>query len=349
MNLKIERRPKMKNNEKITYKHYLSIDWSQEDVYIARMLAQGEKIETKRFDSDLKQIKTYLRKLGGKKILTIEETTSSHWLYVELLDCVDKILICDPYRNSLLSEGAKNDKIDARKLCLLLRSGLLKQVYHSLNEDYKIRKLVSAYEDLVKAGVRVKNQKSALYRAEGLRYKKDKIAKEDKLIGFIEDQQNASISLYMAEKEKYEKKFDEIKKLTPTIKLLCGIPGIGTIFSLRIYSKVIDANRFENKYKYWAMCGLVNHQRESGGRNYGKKRPRYSRVLKSVYKSAALAAIGGNNDIREYYDLLLPKGYSLSEARNQIARYIAKVSYAIMKNKIPYRAYQWRELKKTAA
>jgi len=39
----------------------------------------------------------------------------------------------------------------------LLRSGLLKEVYHSLDDDYKIRKLVSAYEALVKAGVRVKN------------------------------------------------------------------------------------------------------------------------------------------------------------------------------------------------
>jgi hypothetical protein len=88
--------------------------------------------------------------------MIIEESTSSQWLYVELLDSVDRIIICDPYRNSLLAEGPKNDKIDARKLCLLLRSGLLKEVYHSLNEDYKIRKLVSAYEALVKSGVRVK-------------------------------------------------------------------------------------------------------------------------------------------------------------------------------------------------
>lgn len=339
----------MKNSKKTIYKHYLAIDWSIEDVYIARMLAQGEKIETKKFDSDIKQIKKYLMSIKGSKILTIEETTSSHWLYVELLDCVDKILICDPYRNKLLSEGAKNDKIDARKLCLLLRGGLLKEVYHSLNEDYKIRKLVSAYEDLVKAGVRVKNQKSALYRAEGLRYKKDKINKKDKLILFIEEQQNASIKLYMEEKKKYESKFEEIKKGNATIKLLCGVPGIGTILSMRIYSKVIDANRFENKYKFWGMCGLVNHQRESGGRNYGKKKPRYSRTLKSVFKTAAIAAIGGNNDVREYYDHLLKAGYTISEARNQIARYIAKVCYAVMKNKIAYKAYQWRELKKIAA
>jgi len=163
----------MESNKKTYYNQYLAIDWSIVDVEIARMSAQGAKIVTRRFLPDIKQIKEYLNSIKGKKIMTIEETTSSHWLYVELLDCVDRIIICDPYRNSLLGEGPKNDKIDARKLCLLLRSGLLKEVYHSLDDDYKIRKLVSAYEALVKAGVRVKNQKSAIYRAEGLRYKKE--------------------------------------------------------------------------------------------------------------------------------------------------------------------------------
>lgn len=339
----------MKNNKKTYYNHYLAIDWSIDNVQIARMRAQSEKIITKGFAPEIEQIKDYLASIKGKKIMTIEETTSSHWLYVELLDYVDRIIICDPYRNSLLSEGPKNDKIDARKLCLLLRSGLLKEVYHSVNDDYKIRKLVSAYEALVKTGVRVQNQKSAIYRAEGLRYKKDKINKQDEILSFIEDRQNTLIKLYKEEKEIYEKKFREIKRKNKTIKMLCRISGIGPIFAMKIYAKVIDANRFENKYKYWGMCGLVKHNRESGGRSYGKKKPRYSRTLKSIYKSAAMAAIGGKNDIRDYYELLLKQGYSIPEAKNQIARYIAKVSYAVMKNKIPYRAYQWRELKKVAA
>lgn len=110
-----------------------------QEVCLARMRAEAKDPITKFFTADIKAIKEYLSQLRGKKILTIEETTGSHWLYVELLESVDKILICDPYRNSLLKEGPKNDKIDAKKLCLLLRSGLLKEVYHTSNEDYKIR------------------------------------------------------------------------------------------------------------------------------------------------------------------------------------------------------------------
>ena len=53
--------------------------------------------------------------------------------------------------------------------------------------------------------------------------------------------------------------------------------------------------------------------------------------------------VTSNNDIREYYEYLLQNNYSFEDARNQIARYIAKVSYAIMKCKTDYRPYQWRE------
>ena len=40
-------------------------------------------------------------------------------------DDLDRIVICDPYRNRLLSEGPKTDKIDANKLYLPVSAGLL--------------------------------------------------------------------------------------------------------------------------------------------------------------------------------------------------------------------------------
>src|SRR3990172_2080702 len=216
----------MESNKNILFKHYVSIDWSIKDISVARIRSEGNEPIVKSFPSDIKKIKEYLKGLQGKKILTIEETTGSHWLYVELLESVDKILICDPYRNSLLEEGAKNDKIDARKLCLLLRSGLLKEVYHTSNEDYKIRKLASAYIALVKSGVRIKNQNSALYRGEGLKYKKDKIKKGEEILSFVEEQQKRAIKLYEEEKKKYEEVFKELKKKNEVIKMLYQVSCI---------------------------------------------------------------------------------------------------------------------------
>ena len=150
--------------------------------------------------------------------------------------------------------------------------------------------------------------------------------------------------MYGEQKDGYEAAFKKLKKNNTTIKNLCSIPGIAEINAAKIYSRVIEAKRFENKYKYWSYCGLAEHEKESGGKKYGKKRPRFSRILKGVYKIAATTSISGKNDVREYYEYLIKeKLLSGKEAKNQIARYIAKASYAVMKNNQRYKPYSWRK------
>jgi hypothetical protein len=58
--------------------------------------------------------------------------------------------------------------------------------------------------------------------------------------------------------------------------------------------------------------------------------------LKSVYKTAALAALRGANPMREYYDHLLVQGIAERNARNAVARYIARISYGMLKNGTRY-------------
>ena len=127
---------------------------------IVRVTKKGKKVNVEDIPSNISYLKDYLKNLKGKKILTLEESTSSQWLYSELKPCVNKLLVCDPYRNHLLSEGAKNDKIDATKLVYLNKAGLLKEVYHSGEDFIYLRKLVSEYNDIVKSIVRLKNQRS---------------------------------------------------------------------------------------------------------------------------------------------------------------------------------------------
>ena len=229
------------------------------------------------------------------------------------------------------------------ELSILLRGGYLKEVYHTMDESYLTRKLVSAYEDLIKSGVRLKNQKSALYRGSGLKYKKGEKLPDNSILKFIERQQDLSLNVYEAEREKYINEFKKLRRKKPIINAMCRISGIDTISAVIIYGTVIDGGRFANKNKYWGYCGLANHQKMSGGRSYGKRRIRHSRRLKSVYKTAALAAINGKNDIREYYEDLLSKGTPDYKARHAVARYIAKVTYAMMKNGTTYKPYGWRK------
>jgi len=133
------------------------------------MTKKAKKITAIDVPSDIKELQVYLTNLKGTKILAIEETNTSQWLYTELKEYVDKILICDPYRNSLLEDGPKTDRIDAMKLVQLLKAGLMKEVFHSNDKFIYFRRVVSGYEDLVKSGVRLKNQRYSLLRVCGKR------------------------------------------------------------------------------------------------------------------------------------------------------------------------------------
>lgn len=327
------------------YDHYIAIDWSIENMAIARMTKKSNKITVIDVPSDSVELQTYLKNLKGSKILAIEETTTSQWLYTELKDYVDKIVICDPHRNKLLNEGAKTDKIDASKLVQLLKAGLMKEVYHSADKFLYLRRVVSGYEDLVKAGVRLKNQRYALLRACGKNgYEKEGIKLENQGEQFVLECLDRQIKAYEEEKEGYEKEFARFARKYSAIRHQKSLPGIGLIHAVKIVSRVVTPYRFADKGHYLSYTGLIKLEKISGGKSYGKREPRYCRQLKSVYKSGVLASISGNNPINDYYEYLIrEKGYSEYNARHKACRRLAILSLGVFRSEKRYQPYTRRE------
>lgn len=316
------------------FDHYIAVDWSAKNMAIARMTKKSNKITVIDIPSDISELQIYLENLKGTKILTVEETTTSQWLYTELRDYVNKIIICDPHRNKLLNEGAKTDKIDAAKLVQLLKAGLMKEVYHSADKFLYLRRIVSGYEDLVKSGVRLKNQRYSLLRACG------KTGDEKKNIALESDQDqyvinclNRQIEAYEQEKKGYEDEFEKLARKHPEIRHQKSLPGIGVISAVKIVSRIVSPYRFADKGHYLSYVGLVKLEQMSGGRNYGKKNSRYCRQLKSVYKTCVLAAIGNNNPINDYYEYLIKeKRYPEHNARHKTSRRLAVLSLGVFKS-----------------
>ncbi len=314
---------------------------------IARMTKKSNKITAIDVPSDIKELQFYLKNLKGTKILAIEETSTSQWLYTELSEYVDKILICDPYRNSLLDEGPKTDKIDAIKLVQLLRANLMKEVFHSNDKFIYLRRIVSGYEDLVKSGVRLKNQRYSLLRVCG----KNGYETKGIELSFSDDQYvleslDRQIQRYEEEKKGYEKEFKRLAKKHPEIRYQKSLPGIGFINAVKIVARVVTPYRFSGKGYYLSYSGLIKHEKISGGRSYGKRSPRYCRQLKSVYKSGVLAAIGGNNPINDYYEYLIKeKRYSDHNARNKACRKLAILSLGVFKSGKKYQPYRRNHVK----
>lgn len=332
----------------MTYDHYIAVDWAHKVMAIARMTSKSDRAKVFETETDVGDLQLYLKKLQGKKILAVEEMHTSQWLYTELKPYVDELIICDPYRNRLLMDGPKTDKIDAVKLCKLLRAGMMKPVFHSGDKFIYLRKLTSAYDEVVKAGVRLQNQRSAIFRSTG----KNVGEKLDNALDkFVLEGLEEGITRYEMEKERYIEKIKSVGNQHKILRRLKTIPGIGPINAVKIAALVVDPKRFPSKGHFLSYCGLIKLEKMSGGRSYGKKRPRYSRAMKSVYKTAAVGAIreDKNNPIKKYFDYLInEKNYTEKHAKNAAARRIAILSLGVWKSEKNFLAYK-RSLKKCKA
>ena len=87
------------------------------------------------------------------KALTIEQGNMTFWAAQQLQDYVDELMVCDPRRNALISRGEnKNDKVDTKGLCTLLRLNALTPVWRP--KQMGVRRLffdqIKEYQRLVK-------------------------------------------------------------------------------------------------------------------------------------------------------------------------------------------------------
>ena len=316
------------------FDHYIAVDWAQSVMAIARLTRTGKRAEVFEMPADIRELKFYLNTKKGPIKLIFEESTCAQWMYTELRDEVDEIIVCDPKRNRYLTEAQQTDKIDAIKLAELAYGNFLKPVFHSGDAFISLRNLVSGYEDAIKAGVRVKNQRSSILRANGAK-SEDEINSGDYL--FVLEGLNESISSYEAEKARYRKKFENLCKEYPVLRRLRSVPGIDLIGAIKIAARVVEPKRFSSRQKFYAYCGLVKYEKHSGGRSYGKKNPAYCRTLKCVFNTAALSAMNTkrlDTYMGRYIDYLkTEKRYPDHQIRRAISRHIAAISLGVMKGK----------------
>src|SRR6266446_639896 len=147
---------------------YIGMDVHKEAIVIAVLNESGKLVIESVIETKASSILQFLHGLRGELHVTGEEGTWAAWLYDLLQPQVQHMVVCNPRRNALLKEGSKSDKVDARKLADLLRTGMLRPVYHGENGVRTLRELGRSYQTIGKDLTRVMNRLKALYRGHSL-------------------------------------------------------------------------------------------------------------------------------------------------------------------------------------
>ncbi len=329
---------------------YIGMDAHSKNSYFVVLSRSGKVIHREKVETREDTILGFVRSVKGSKKLVYEEGVMSQWLYILLKNEVDELIVCQPPK----SKGAKNDWIDATEIADLLRVNRLKSVFHSDDILMNLRVLISGYDDLLQEIVRTKNRYKALYREAGISIKDEDIYEDQELLLKLDNEQRQlvgsslyeQIQLSELHKQEYVKQLKQNIHNHNPVKLMKGIPGIGTIWANHIVAVMVTPYRFARKGNLVAYSRLTKHGCMSDGKLYGRRRSLGQPVLKNAFRGAALCSLNGKNVFRREYDAQRTKGKTDKEARNKIAKMVSATVLGVWKSGKPYDDNYWEETRK---
>jgi transposase len=335
---------------------YIGMDVHKEAIVITVLNESGKQVMESVIETKASSILQFLHGLRGELHVTWEEGAWAAWLYDLLQPQVQHIVVCNPRRNALLKEGSKSDKVDARKLADLLRTGMLRPVYHGENGLRTLRELGRSYQTISKDLTRVMNRLKALYRGWGIPCAGTQVyaarAREEWLSKIPQAGVRRRAELLyqqldglQALRRNVRPEFLAESRKHKAAKLLRQIPCIGPIRAARLSALMQTPHRFRSKRQLWTYSGLGIETHDSAqfrfvsGQLQRSKKPQQIRGLnrnhnhemKEIFKSAATRASCGRGPFHDFYAGLLAKGMKPEMARLTLARKIAAITLTLWK------------------
>jgi transposase len=350
---------------------YIGLDVHQATISAAVLDSAGKLVMEAILETKAETILQFIHGLRGSLHVTFEEGTCAAWLHDLLKPHVAQVLVCDPRKNASMKVGNKNDRIDARKLADLLRSGLLSPVYHGENGVRTLKELARSYLTLTRDATRVMNRLKALYRSWAIpcagqkvyapRYRSEWLAK------ISETGAHRRAEFYYQQLDALQTLRQQVRRdllaegrKHSAMKLLRQIPSIGPIRAVLLIALMQTPHRFRSKRQLWAYCGLALKTSTSGEYRFVEGQLKRSKKflairglnanhnhdLKNVFKGAATRAAAVPGPFQEFHAGLVARGMKPTMARLTLARKIAAITLIVWKKGVDFDA---EHLKQQAA
>jgi transposase len=248
------------------------------------------------------------------------------------------------YMKAIHGGKAKNDKIDAQKIAMLLRGGMLPQAYVYPAEMRATRDLLRRRIHLMRKRAELLTHVQQTNSQYNLPEIGKKIAYKTNRVGvaerFTDLAVQKSIEVDLALIDYYDQLLQDLELTivktakqhdANTLYLLQTVPGIGKILSLVLLYESHDIARFPRVQDFASYCRLVKCAKESAGKRYGTSGTKIGNAyLKWAFSEAAVLFLR-NNPAGQKYLARLEKKHGKGKALTVLAHKLARAVYYMLK------------------
>jgi len=329
------------------HRYYCGIDLHARSMYVCVLDPQGQILLHRNMpcapESFLKAIAPYREDIA----VAVECIFTWYWL----ADLCSKqnipfVLGHALYMKAIHGGKAKNDKIDAHKIAVLLRGGMLPMAYVYPPEMRATRDLLRRRMHLMRkrsellAHIQNTNSQYCLPQfGKKIAYKTNRQGVAEQ---FSDLSVRKSIEMDLSLIDHYDKLLTEVELyITQTAKVndvnvfyrLRSVYGIGKILALVILYEIHDIERFPTVQDFVSYARLVKCAKESAGKRHGTSGKKIGNVhLKWAFSEASVLFLRANPKGQRWVEKLSSK-HGKAKALSILAHKLGRAVYYMLKRK----------------
>jgi transposase len=326
------------------HKAYCGIDLHARTMYICILNQGGEILVHRNMKADPESFLQVIAPYRDDLVVAVECMFTWYWL-ADLCarEGLAFVLGHALYMKAIHGGKAKNDKIDAHKIAVLLRGGMLPQAYVYPAAMRATRDLLRRRMHLMRKRAEllahIQNTNSQYNLPEigkKLAYKANRNGVAER---FLDPAVQKSIEVDLALIDHYDcllrgMELSILKTAKQhnanTLYLLRTVPGIGEILSLVLLYEIHDIQRFPRVQDFVSYCRLVKCAKESAGKRYGTSGTKMGNAyLKWAFSEAAVLFVRANPAGQKYL-ARLEKKHSKGKALTVLAHKLARAVYYML-------------------
>jgi len=326
------------------HNHYCGIDLHARSMYVCILDQAGTILVHKNLPTTPEAFLRVIAPYRDDLVVGVECIFTWYWL-ADLCakEGLTFVLGHTLYMKAIHGGKAKNDKIDAHKIAVLLRGGMLPQAYVYPTEMRATRDLLRRRCHLMRKRAEllahIQNTNSQYNLPEigkKLAYKANREGVEEH---FPDPSVRKTIAVDVSLIDHYDQLLGEVELyLTRTAKAhdvqtfsrLQSVPGIGQILALVILYEIQDIARFPRVQDFVSYCRLVKCAKESAGKRLGTSGKKIGNVhLRWAFAEAAVLFLRQNQPGKEYFTKLEHK-HGKAKALTVLAHKLARAVYFML-------------------